>query len=76
MSDLPTGMWIFLAVVWVSGLGFAAYIVWLRHTAPQGDYKAEFQKLRDEMSTLAMAVGLRRREQQQHQGPSGPMIPR
>jgi hypothetical protein len=62
---MTTELTILLSVMWVSTLGFAAYMVYL-FKVQKNPYK-EVEQLRSEMNALAMSVGLRKA-----QGPQGP----
>lgn len=55
------------AIVYVATLAFVAYMMWLR--TQRHSMVDEMQKIRDEMSQLAMTVGLRHRSTLQ----TGPM---
>jgi len=56
---------VLLSVLWVSGLCFAAYMVYLLKVQ-KNPYK-EVEQLRTEMNALAMSIGLRK-----SQGPQMP----
>jgi len=65
-------MWAFLSILWVSGLSYAAWSNWLSSKAPHEEYEKrmaallkEFDAVRTEVASLALAIGLRKREQQQ-----------
>lgn len=74
---MTNAMWAFLSILWVSGLGYAAWSNWLSSRAPHAEYEKrmtallrEFDAVRTEVSSLALAIGLRKKEQ--GQGPFHP----
>lgn len=58
------GFWIFMAVLTLCVTGLIAYAIWLKHIEPDGEYRKTIADLRAEMSALAMAIGLQKRQQQ------------
>lgn len=58
-----------IAVCYIASLGFIAFFLWLKKKDVEGSWKSEIQSIRDELSQLAMSVGLRRR------GQPGPIPP-
>lgn len=71
--------WVFLSVVWVTTLAALGWMKWMASQAPHAEYKKEmesfrkeFAEVRTEVASLALAVGLRKREQ--GQGPFHPSM--
>jgi len=58
------GFWIFLTFLTIFSFLFAAFIIWLKHIAPHGEYRKEMDALRLEVASLAAAIGLQKRGQQ------------